>query len=58
MSDIKKIRKAIDLFNHQDAVSYLKAVFDHVKSLRRRIGNSSHFILSKSAEFPLDLAPI
>ena len=23
-----------------------------------RIGNSSHFILSKSAEFPLDLAPI
>ena len=35
MSDIKKIRKAIDLFDHQDAVSYLKAVFDHVKSLRR-----------------------
>ena len=24
----------------------------------KRIGNSSHFILSKSAEFPLDLAPI
>ena len=35
------------------------ALADFVNSTAMsRIWNSSHFILSKSAEFPLDLAPI